>query len=316
MNFNDKRIKIGIFAALGIVIVAGIIILIVSQMNAMKATGQTSRYNYTSSVKHTEASTELPTEASTENDFQRSCQEIEYKTLARNPDKYKGTNIKVNGKVDFVKEPSESESFGIKLLMTKSISEYGGITSYDDEIYVYGSIDSDSGHIIDYDIITVWGVCDGLYEEEVFGETKSYPCIRIVSYTIDEPVTQIIEIPDSTAQVTQSEADFKESCIDINGVFLDRFPHKVKEKNIKITGKVYYVKEKENNEVEFQILTTEDKFGYSLHNSAIIHGIMLSDKRILTDDIITVWGQGGGLQYDTNFAAEPIIEMKYYTVEE
>ena len=42
MNFNDKRIKIGIFAALGIVIVAGIIILIVSQMNAMKATGQTS----------------------------------------------------------------------------------------------------------------------------------------------------------------------------------------------------------------------------------------------------------------------------------
>lgn len=127
----------------------------------------------------TTAETEKTTVAQiTKEEFIKSCQTIDFKTLARNPDKYKGNNYKFTGEVIQVQE----SSYGlVELRVNVTKNDYG----YEDTIYVSLYMGTTNDRILEDDIITVYGTCNGLYTyTSVLGQGISLPSLTALYYTI------------------------------------------------------------------------------------------------------------------------------------
>ena len=113
--------------------------------------------------------------------FKDSCKSYTYKEIARNPDKYKGKNIKFTGKVIQVME-GMFNSVTLRIDMTKD--EYG---YYDDTIYATYTYSEGENKILEDDIVTVYGICQGTTSyESIFGATVTLPQIDIKYLTIKE----------------------------------------------------------------------------------------------------------------------------------
>lgn len=113
-------------------------------------------------------------------DYKELCETIDYKTLARNPDKYKSNNYKFTGEVIQVMEYSSSETVHIRVNVTKETNEHTNFVNWKDTIYAVVEIPKGEDRILEDDIITFWGECDGLYTyENVKGSSTSLPKINI-----------------------------------------------------------------------------------------------------------------------------------------
>lgn len=122
-----------------------------------------------------------------EENFKNSCETIDYKTLARNPDKYKGNKYKLTGEVIQVQESSWSDTVDLRINITKEESEYSDNVYWSDTIYATVEIPDGEDRILEDDIITFWGVCDGMYTyESVLGSSVSLPKIDIEYYALGE----------------------------------------------------------------------------------------------------------------------------------
>ncbi len=134
-----------------------------------------------------EPTTEKPTEspAKVEKKFKDSCETIDFKTLSRNPDKYKGNNYKFTGEVIQVQESSWGDAVDLRINVTKETYEYIDDVSWTDTIYATVEIPDEADRILEDDIITFWGTCDGLYSyTSVLGSSVSLPKINIEYYEI------------------------------------------------------------------------------------------------------------------------------------
>ena len=313
---KQKKIAIIIGVSIGalvVIVLAIYFVQIFASGNKRNTDNNSMSYSQPESLvlqtdKPTEKQTELSIEEFTENDYQKSCIDLDYKTLARDPNNYKGKNITISGQVDYVDEESANEPFEIALNVTKDS------ISYKDIVYIMGKYNPEIGHITEGDIIRIWGKGNGLYKRP--GDSNEYPCIKIEYYSFIEPVPNPLDIKSTKSVDINDEKEFKETCTEIDAINLVRFPNRVKDKNIKITGEVYYVKETDQKDIyEVQILTQKDAYGYDLGYSALLSVKMNSNNRILEDDVLTVWGVGKGLKYKTIYSAEPLIDVKYYTIE-
>lgn len=138
----------------------------------------------------TEAPTEAPTETPeiSEQDFKDSCEAIDYDTLARNPDKYKGNNYVFTGEVVQVAEPSglfSGDTVTLRINVTETVYEYIDESSWTDTIYATVEIPEGEDRILEDDILTFWGTCDGMYTyTAVLGNSVSVPKIDIKYYEI------------------------------------------------------------------------------------------------------------------------------------
>ena len=141
----------------------------------------------TQAVEETdEPETDPPTEEPTEDlekmkkEYKESCEEIDYNSLARNPDKVYGKAVKITGKVVQVMEYDGSGLVDLRVNITKS--EYG---FYDDTVYVSGTLDKSGDRILEDDIITIWGNCGGTHTyETVLGAKVTVPLIYMMYYEI------------------------------------------------------------------------------------------------------------------------------------
>jgi hypothetical protein len=135
-----------------------------------------------------EPTTEKPTEDPkiTEQNFKDSCDTIDFKTLSRNPDKYKGNKYKFTGEVIQVQE-GWFNSVDLRINITKEEFEYIDDVMWTDTIYATVTIPDGEDNILVDDILTFWGVCDGEYTyETVLGNSISLPKISIEYYEINE----------------------------------------------------------------------------------------------------------------------------------
>lgn len=115
-------------------------------------------------------------------DYISSCQEIAFDDLARNPDKYKGQSFKFTGEVIQVVEPTFGDTVVLRINVTKTEYDF-----YTDTIYATVSVPDGSDRILEDDILTIYGDCEGLYSyESVLGQKISLPEIRIKYYTINK----------------------------------------------------------------------------------------------------------------------------------
>lgn len=107
----------------------------------------------------------------TEAEYKASAREIDFETLARNPEKLKGQRVKFSGKVTAIVER------GKNVALTLAVTEKEFF--WDDFIFIYYTRLPDADRILEDDIITVWGEVRGLDEgRNALGETVSVPSVN------------------------------------------------------------------------------------------------------------------------------------------
>lgn len=117
-----------------------------------------------------------------EKNFKESCNIYTYKEIARNPNKYKGENVKFTGKVMQVTEDFINSNF-ITILLQVTKNEYD---LYDDTIYCNYTYESGEDKILNDDIITIYGICEGDTSYiSVLGSSITVPKINIKYYTLE-----------------------------------------------------------------------------------------------------------------------------------
>lgn len=135
-----------------------------------------------------EPTTEEPTTqepAQTEQEFKDSCSTISFEDLSRNPDKYKGNNYKFTGQVIQVQE-GWFDTVDLRINVTKEEFEYIDDVMWTDTIYATVTIPEGADNLLEDDVITFWGTCDGNYSyTSVLGNQISLPKIDIEYYELN-----------------------------------------------------------------------------------------------------------------------------------
>lgn len=134
-----------------------------------------------------EPTTQEPTKdpAQTEQEFKDSCSTISFEDLSRNPDKYKGNNYKFTGQVIQVQE-GWFDTVELRINVTKEEFEYIDDVMWTDTIYATVTIPEGADKLLEDDVITFWGTCDGNYSyTSVLGNQISLPKIDIKYYELN-----------------------------------------------------------------------------------------------------------------------------------
>jgi hypothetical protein len=139
-----------------------------------------------------EPTTEEPTQdpAIVEEEFKNSCESISFEDLSRNPDKYKDNKYTFTGEVIQVQENdswlSDTTQVDLRINVTKKTYEYLDEDYWEDTIYATIELPEGADRILEDDIITIWGTCDGNYTyESVLGNKVSLPKIDVEYYSIN-----------------------------------------------------------------------------------------------------------------------------------
>lgn len=113
--------------------------------------------------------------------------EIDFDSIARNPDKYKGEKLKMTGQVIQVSETGYGNTVDLRINVTKETYEYIDDVTWTDTIYATVVLPEGSDRILEEDVITFYGVCDGLYSyTSVLGAQISLPKIDIKYWEFGE----------------------------------------------------------------------------------------------------------------------------------
>lgn len=114
-------------------------------------------------------------------EFKAMCKTYSYTEIARNPQTYRGTYAKYTGEVVQVME--EGNLCNLRVNITRKGSSY---TYYTDTIFVVYTRPEGSSRILENDIITIYGINEGMYSyETVLGSEMTIP--RVDAYYIDQP---------------------------------------------------------------------------------------------------------------------------------
>ena len=137
------------------------------------AAGETATVTITSQGKS--CTLEVKCTSMTEDQFKESCESVDYESLARDPESWKGKNIVVTGKVIQVMEDSGGNTYRVSI----TEGNYGIWT--DPVLVVYKPTDS-SNRILEDDIVTVYATSSGLYTyKTVMGASQTVPSM-LASY--------------------------------------------------------------------------------------------------------------------------------------
>ena len=113
-----------------------------------------------------------------EKNYKDSCKKITFEELARNPEKVKGTKVRLTGEVVQVSE--NNISIGMRVNITEN--EYGW---YEDTVYIIYYPEDGEDKILEDDIITIYGTAEGEY---------SYTSVMGAYITIPKILAEYIEV--------------------------------------------------------------------------------------------------------------------------
>lgn len=122
-------------------------------------------------------------------DYMSECTFIPYETIARNPNKYKGTHLKYYGRVIQTLYSDTGTEVSLRIV----VSEKDYPTGYDDVILASMSVSSSDERILEDDAVIIYGDCMGDYTyESVLGAKITLPLIDIKymeRYEKPDPIT-------------------------------------------------------------------------------------------------------------------------------
>lgn len=115
----------------------------------------------------------------TEDEYKDLCNEFEYKDIARNPGNYENKNTFIKGKVIQV---SEGLFDSVTLRVATKETEYLG---YADDIYIVTYKQVENNRILEDDMVTIWGVCNGVTTYKSLAGNVTVPSIEMRYYEIN-----------------------------------------------------------------------------------------------------------------------------------
>lgn len=126
-------------------------------------------------------SPETESSAMSKEEFIASCQEFDYKAIARNPDEYVGKNFKVNVEIFSTASGAWYSDYDTYY---KAYTDDGSGIYFDHMIYLIDRQDKESDSylkILDDDVVTIYGTFNGMTETEngITGESGEEVCIDI-----------------------------------------------------------------------------------------------------------------------------------------
>lgn len=133
----------------------------------------------TVNISYEGVGTQLVIECSTltEAQYKNKCENISYSSLARYPDDNKGKYVKFQGRIVQVMEGNSLVALRVNVTNT-------GYGYYDDTVYVLYSYKNGQPKFLEDDIITFYGVSNGLYSyKSVLGATITIP--EVIANYID-----------------------------------------------------------------------------------------------------------------------------------
>lgn len=117
-----------------------------------------------------------------EKEFKDSCQTYTFEQMARNPQNFKGTNVKLTGEVVQVMTDSYSTNLRVNITKKGNYSTY-----YTDTIYVIYHPESGEDKILEDDIITIYGTSQGdCSYKTVMGSEVTLPNVEAKYITIQK----------------------------------------------------------------------------------------------------------------------------------
>lgn len=144
---------------------------------AAQTTEETTTREITTTTKPTTTVPKL-----SESEYKAQCSTIDFNTISRNPDKYKGKKYKFTGEVIQVSESTLLGMTFCSLRINVTQDEYG---YWEDTIYATVTLNEGEDRILEDDIITIWGTCDGNYTyTSVMGASISLPKIDVEYFEI------------------------------------------------------------------------------------------------------------------------------------
>ena len=149
--------------------------------------GETNNSSTNTTTSNKTESNENTSEVLTYEEEILTYSEIDFETLSRNPNEHKGKKFKFTGEVIQVQEPSFDNTVELRINITKETYEYIDSVTWKDTIYATVEIPPDSDRILENDIITIYGTCDGLYSyTSVLGAKISLPKIDIKYWNLEK----------------------------------------------------------------------------------------------------------------------------------
>ena len=113
--------------------------------------------------------------------------EVNFATLSRNPDKYKGQKLKFTGQVIQVQEPTFGNTVDLRINVTKTTYEYFDDVTWSDTVYATVELEEGADRILEDDVITFYGECEGMYSyTSVLGSKVSLPKLKIKYWNLEE----------------------------------------------------------------------------------------------------------------------------------
>ena len=153
-----------------------------------------------------------------EEEYKKSCKEISWKDLCRNPDNYKGNLVKVQVKIQ-------------QILRNKTWRAYSDSNSdylyMDDEYYLTDKRESGDTKILEDDIVIVYGEFDGVKDilRVITGTTSELPAINV-------RYAELVEIP--TCEEIYNE--YADKIRALTPQLIDEYKELAKQNNNGITG--------------------------------------------------------------------------------
>lgn len=119
----------------------------------------------------------------TPDQYKAQCRDISYEDIARNPDNFKGQKVKFYGKV--LQVQTAKILGGESVVLRVATKDSGYDTWYDDVVYVNYEKKEGESNILEDDMVTLYGVCDG---------TTTYTTVMGSSVTIPSVNAEYIDI--------------------------------------------------------------------------------------------------------------------------
>lgn len=193
---KKKKFKwwVVLLIVLGALLVIGIISGLFASMEpvSVPSSSKTSSSRSSSSIASLPASSseEEPSEEESskapelsEEEYRAQCEEVAYSDLARNPDKYAGKYVKMRGEVIQELETEKTGYTQVDLRINVTEDEYGIWT---DTVYAVAYLFPGEDRILEDDIITIYGMCDGSYTyTTVMGNDVTLPLVYVAYYDIE-----------------------------------------------------------------------------------------------------------------------------------
>jgi len=214
--------------------------------------------------------------------IKKEAMQVSYDDLARYPDKFIETPVHLTGKIVQKMSPDQ-----YRVNITKN--EY----FWEDTIYVFLETEA---RLLEDDEVEFYGLAHGtITYETVIGDYITIPRVDVYEIKLLKEVREVVK------PIEMDVKTIKENAVETTYDDLARYPDKMKEKPVYLTGKIISKISKDRFKAQ---ITKRYNYGFSYWEDEIVIRLR-TDARLLEKDIVEFYGVANGMVDDST----PLVDV-------